>query len=87
MVAKNVKVNLIERGGWFHAVVSYYDQGKRKQKSVALGLKTKGNKRRAEEKCKELLAEWEKKQRTTVHRFSKGVAGAPQAQHCVNVIC
>ena len=61
MAAKNVKVNLIERGGWFHAVVSYYDQGKRKQKSVALGLKTKGNKRRAEEKCKELLAEWEKK--------------------------
>lgn len=57
MAAKNVKVNLIERGGWYHAVVSYYDQGKRKQKSVALGLKTRGNKRRAEEKCKELLSE------------------------------
>lgn len=61
MAAKNVKVNLIERGGWYHAVISYYDQGKRKQKSVALDLKTKGNKRRAEEKCKELLGEWEKK--------------------------
>ena len=61
MAAKYVKVNLIERGGWYHAVINYYDDGKRKQKSVALGLKTKGNKRRAEEKCKELVEEWEKK--------------------------
>lgn len=48
---KNIRVNLIERGGWYHCVINYHDeQNKRKQKSIALGLRTKGNKRRAEEK-------------------------------------
>lgn len=62
MAAKNVKANLIDRGGWYHCIISFYaEPNKRKQKSIALGLKTKGNKRRAEEKCRELLAEWEKR--------------------------
>lgn len=62
MAAKNVKGNVILRNGWFHVVINYYDEtGKRKQKSIALGLRTKGNKRRAEEKCKELVSEWEKR--------------------------
>lgn len=59
---KNVRANLIDRYGWYHVVINYYDeQGKRKQKAIATGLKTKGNKRRAEEKCKELLEEWSKR--------------------------
>lgn len=62
MAAKKVKANLIDRGGWYHCIISFYPEpNKRKQKSIALGLKTKGNKRRAEEKCKELLTEWEKR--------------------------
>lgn len=62
MAVNNVKANLIERKGWYHVVISYYDdQGKRKQKAIATGLTTKNNKRKAEAKCKELLAEWEKR--------------------------
>ena len=62
MAVKNVRANVFERNDWYHVMISYYDErGKRKQKSIALGLKVKGNKRRAEEKCKELVAEWEKR--------------------------
>ena len=61
MAVKNIKANLIERKGWYHVVINYYDQGKRKQKSIALGMRVKGNKRKAEAKCKELLAEWEQR--------------------------
>lgn len=61
MAVKNIKANLIERKGWYHVVINYYEKGKRKQKSIALGLKVKGNKRKAEAKCKELLAEWEQR--------------------------
>ena len=61
MAVKNTKANLIERNGWYHVVINYYEQGKRKQKSIALGMKVKGNKRKAEAKCKELLAEWEQR--------------------------
>lgn len=59
---KNVRANLIERNGWYHVVINYpNEQNKRKQKSIALGLRTKGNKRRAEERCKELVLEWERR--------------------------
>lgn len=59
---KNIRANLIDRSGWFYCIISYYDEeNKRKQKSIALGLKVKGNKRRAEERCNELLSEWEKR--------------------------
>lgn len=62
MAAKNIRANLIERNGWWHVVINYYDeQGKRKQKAIATGLRIKGNKRKAEIRCKELLAEWEKR--------------------------
>lgn len=61
MAVKNIKANLIERKGWYHVVINYYEKGKRKQKSIALGLKVKDNKRKAEAKCKELLAEWEQR--------------------------
>lgn len=59
---KNIRANLIERNGWYHVVINYPDeQNKRKQKSIALGLKVKGNKRRAETRCKELVEEWTKR--------------------------
>lgn len=61
MAVKNIKANLIERKGWYHVVINYYEQGKRKQKSIALGMRVKGNKRKAEARCKELLAEWEQR--------------------------
>lgn len=58
---KNVRVNLIERNGWYHCVINYNEGNKRKQKSIALGLRTKGNKRKAQEQCRELLEEWTKR--------------------------
>lgn len=61
MAVKNIKANLIERKSWYHVVINYYEKGKRKQKSIALGMKVKGNKRKAEARCKELLAEWEQR--------------------------
>lgn len=62
MAAKNVRANLIERNDWYHVVINYYEQGKRKQKAIATGLSVSGhNKRKAEARCKELLAEWEKR--------------------------
>lgn len=62
MAAKNVKGNVIQRKGWFHVVINYYDEsGKRKQKAIATGLPVKNNKRKAEIKCRELVNVWEKK--------------------------
>ena len=41
--------HLQERNGYFHIVLSYQDEyGKRKTKWKTIGLKVKGNKRRAE---------------------------------------
>lgn len=63
MAVKNIRANIVERGDWYHVIISYYDnQGKRKQKAIATGLSVSGhNKRKAEARCRELLAEWEKR--------------------------
>lgn len=63
MAVKNVRANVFERHDWYHVMISYYDeQGKRKQKSIATGFSVSGhNKRKAEARCKELLAEWEQR--------------------------
>lgn len=59
---KNIRANLIERNGWYHCVISYREEpNNRKQKTIALGLREKGNKRRAQERCQELLDEWTKR--------------------------
>ncbi len=42
-----IKGNLYERNGIYYAVISYYEDGKRKQKSVSTKLPVKGNKRKA----------------------------------------
>lgn len=39
--------SIYERKGIYYAIVSYYVDGRRKQKSVSTGLPVKGNKRRA----------------------------------------
>ena len=61
MAVKNIRANLIKRRGWYHVMISYYDNGKRKQKSIATGLSVKGNKHRAEQRRNELLSEWEQR--------------------------
>lgn len=60
---KNVRANLIEREDRYYVIINFYSSdGKRKQKSISTGLTVSGhNKRKAETRCKELLAEWEKK--------------------------
>ena len=48
MKQKEVTGSLFERGGKYTAVLNLYDaDGKRKQKSIALGIPVKGNKRKA----------------------------------------
>lgn len=46
--------SLFERNGTYTAVLNTYENGKRKQKSIALGIPVKGNKRKALEMLEEL---------------------------------
>lgn len=46
--------SLFERNGKYTAVLNTYKNGKRKQKSIALGIPVKGNKRKALEMLEEL---------------------------------
>ena len=57
-----IKGNLYERNGIYYAVISYYENGKRKQKSVSTKLPVKGNKRKAIEFLENLKQEYEKKE-------------------------
>ncbi len=51
--------SLFERRGKFTAILSYYDEdGKRRQKSVALGIPVKGGKRKAMARLEELKREF-----------------------------
>ena len=55
MKSREVTGSLFERNGKFTAMLSYYDEdGKRRQKSIALGIPVKGNKRRAQARLEEL---------------------------------
>ncbi len=57
-----IKGNLYERTGIYYAVINYYEDGKRKQKSVSTKLPAKGNKRKATEFLEGLKQEYEKKE-------------------------
>lgn len=57
-----IKGNLYERNGIYYAVISYYEDGKRKQKSVSTKLPVKGNKRKATEFLDALIRKYEKKE-------------------------
>ena len=66
MTAKNkpkVRANLTTKGDTYYIIISYHlYNGKRKQKWINTGISIKGyNKRKAEDKLKEILAEWEEK--------------------------
>ncbi|GFI61084.1 hypothetical protein IMSAG049_00237 [Clostridiales bacterium] len=52
--------NIYDRNGIYYAVISYYENGKRKQKSVSTKLPVKGNKRKAMEFLENLKQEYEK---------------------------
>ncbi len=54
--------NIYDRNGIYYAVISYYENGKRKQKSVSTKLPVKGNKRKAMEFLENLKQEYEKKE-------------------------
>lgn len=48
MKHREVTGSLIERNGRYTAMLNLYDEsGKRRQKSIALGIPVKGNKRKA----------------------------------------
>ena len=52
--------SLREKNDRYHVVLSWNQNGKRKQKSIATGIPVKGNNRRkAEAAKKEILSEWE----------------------------
>lgn len=59
MKKRKVTGSLFERNGKFTAMLSFYDEdGKRRQKSVALGIPVKGNKRKAQARLEELKREY-----------------------------
>ena len=57
-----VTESIYERKGIYYAIVSYYVDGRRKQKSVSTGLPVKGNKRRALEFLENLKRTYETKE-------------------------
>jgi integrase len=53
---------LNEKNGKYHVILSWYQDGLRKRKSISTGIETSGNnKRRAEAAQRKILAEWEEK--------------------------
>ena len=54
--------SIYERKGIYYAIVSYYVDGRRKQKSVSTGLPVKGNKRRALEFLENMKRTYETKE-------------------------
>lgn len=59
MSNREVTGSLAERNGRYTAVLNLYDKdGKRRQKSVALGIPVKGNKRKARARLEELKREY-----------------------------
>lgn len=54
--------SIYERKGIYYAIVSYYVDGRRKQKSISTGLPVKGNKRRALEFLENLKRTYETKE-------------------------
>lgn len=61
MKHREITGSLIERGGKYTAVLNLYDEtGKRRQKSIALGIPVKGNKRKAQARLEELKQEYRK---------------------------
>ncbi len=72
MKSREVTGSLFERNGKFTAMLSYYDEdGKRRQKSIALGIPVKGNKRRAQAKLEELKREYSTEELAAVRRREK----------------
>ena len=61
MKHREITGSLIERGGKYTTVLNLYDEtGKRRQKSIALGIPVKGNKRKAQARLEELKQEYKK---------------------------
>ena len=59
MEQREITGSLYERNGKYTAVLNLYDEtGKRKQKSIALGIPVKGNKRKAQARLEELKREY-----------------------------
>ena len=59
MKHREVTGSLIERNGRYTAMLNLYDEsGKRRQKSIALGIPVKGNKRKALARLEELKREY-----------------------------
>lgn len=61
MKHREITGSLIERGGKYTAVLNLYDEtGKRRQKSIALGIPVKGNKRKAQARLEGLKQAYRK---------------------------
>lgn len=56
---REITGSLAERNGRYTAILNLYDEdGKRRQKSIALGIPVKGNKRKAQARLEELKREY-----------------------------
>ena len=74
MKHREITGSLTERNGKYTAILNLYDEnGKRKQKSIALGIPVKGNKREAQARLEELKREYSAPDR----HLSKAKAASP----------
>lgn len=74
MKHREITGSLTERNGKYTAILNLYDEnGKRRQKSIALGIPVKGNKRKAQARLDELKREYS----TPDHQLSKAKASSP----------
>ncbi len=80
MKHREITGSLMERGGKYTAIINLYDEtGKRKQKSIALGIPVKGNKRKAMARLEELNS-------NTVTRLS-GWPRPKRSRPCLRISC
>ena len=74
MKHREITGSLTERNGKYTAILNLYDEnGKRRQKSIALGIPVKGNKRKAQARLDELKREYS----TPDRQLSKAKASSP----------
>ena len=74
MKHREITGSLTERNGKYTAILNLYDEnGKRRQKSIALGIPVKGNKRKAQARLDELKREYS----TPDCQLSKAKASSP----------
>ena len=64
----NLQTKKRKDGEYFYVVLNLYENGKRKPKWIHTGLRTKGNKKRAEQMLRDILRECEQQEAAADYR-------------------